>query len=206
MIKNLIIGLSILTTTVAYADKANQQQEIKKESISEKFKGKWTVDIEETIKYQEKKSGNKKDPQWREFFKKSFDGATFTIQENKFSMSMPQQGGGHTMNMPFTFMKGNGNKAIIGVKNRKGETEESSFTLDGQTLIFNTVGTGNFNASPLAPATGFNRTWWYVPSGATSAIQINTATGLSHRPIHIAVRAEKFCITLRADSKVHMDS
>ena len=49
---------------------------------------------------------------------------------------------------------------------------------DGQTLIFNTVGTGSFNASPLAPATGFNRTWWYVPSGATSAIQINTATGL----------------------------
>ncbi|MDB4177147.1 gliding motility-associated C-terminal domain-containing protein [Schleiferiaceae bacterium] len=50
---------------------------------------------------------------------------------------------------------------------------------DGQTLIFNTVGTGDFNASPLAPATGFNRTWWYVPSGATtSAIQINTSTGL----------------------------
>ena len=49
---------------------------------------------------------------------------------------------------------------------------------DGQTLIFNNVGTGSFNASPLAPATGFNRTWWYVPSGATSAMKINTATGL----------------------------
>jgi gliding motility-associated-like protein len=49
---------------------------------------------------------------------------------------------------------------------------------DGQTLIFNTVGTGSFNASPLSPATGFNRTWWYVPSGSNSAIQINTTSGL----------------------------
>ena len=49
---------------------------------------------------------------------------------------------------------------------------------EGQTLVFNNVGTGSFNATPLAPATGFVRTWWYVPSGSTSAIQINTSQGL----------------------------
>ena len=49
---------------------------------------------------------------------------------------------------------------------------------EGQTLVFNNVGTGSFNASPLAPATGFVRTWWYVPSGSTSAIQISTTQGL----------------------------
>ena len=50
---------------------------------------------------------------------------------------------------------------------------------EGQTLVFNTVGTGSFNASPLAPGTGFNRTWWYIPDGPnSSAIQIDLNTGL----------------------------
>jgi hypothetical protein len=50
---------------------------------------------------------------------------------------------------------------------------------EGQTLIFNNVGTGSFNASPISPATGFNRSWWYVPSTpGSSAIEINTTSGL----------------------------